>query len=197
MIPKPTLQDIRTIGDYTGRIIYGFFMTILILVSSLMLIGYTYSYAYTYTISSTKLVEEAKKYDGKLVYFEGEIIGEVMKRGKVAWLNLSDGGFVIGIFAHIQQLPKITYFGGYKAIGDRIGVEGIFHRACSRHRGELDIHAHSIKIVKQGHIVKHPINLHKVRIALILSLIAIIVVIIHLLRQRFKKIGAKNYDDVL
>jgi hypothetical protein len=153
-----------------------------------LLIGYIHSYADTYiVVSSTKLVKEAKRYDGKLVYFEGEVIGEVMRRGKVAWLNLSDGGFVIGVFANIHQLPKITYFGGYKAIGDKIGVEGIFHRACSQHGGELDIHAISLKITKQGHIVQHPINLQKVRIALILSLIAIIVIIIHFIKTKVKK----------
>jgi hypothetical protein len=38
MIPKPTLQDIKTIGYYTGRIIvrYGFLMAIPIFVSFIM-----------------------------------------------------------------------------------------------------------------------------------------------------------------
>lgn len=154
-----------------------------------LLIGCINLYASTYTVSSTRLVEEAKGYDKKLVEFEGEIIGEVMKRGKVAWLNLSDGGYIIGIFAKVELLPKITYFGGYKAIGDRIRVKGIFHHACSEHGGEIDIHADSLKVVKQGYVVKHPINLQKVRIALILSLIAILVVIIHFIKTKVKKIG--------
>lgn len=149
-----------------------------------LLVGYIPSYALTYAISSKELVQEAKRYNGQMIYFEGEIIGEVMRRGDTAWLNISDGGFAIGVFAQTSHLPKITYYGGYKTVGDRIQVKGVFNRTCSMHGGELDIHAKSLTIVKQGHLVEHPINLSRVRIALFLSLIALILVIIHFLKTK-------------
>lgn len=149
-----------------------------------LLLGYIPSYALTYAISSKELIQEAKRYNGQMICFEGEIIGEVMKRGDIAWLNISDGGFAIGVFAQTSHLPKITYYGGYKTVGDRIQVKGIFNRTCSMHGGELDIHAKSLKIVKPGYIVDRPINLHKVRIILLLSLIAIVLIIIFLLKEK-------------
>jgi len=154
-----------------------------------LVIQYIYSYTYAYAISSKELLENAKRYDGEIIYFEGEVIGEVMRRGAVTWLNLSDGECAIGVVTQTVQLPKITYYGSYKAIGDRLGVEGIFHRACSEHGGELDIHATSIKIVEPGHLVKHPINLGKVRIALILLLIVLILISIHSFKTRIRKVN--------
>lgn len=143
---------------------------------------------YASPISSTELIEKAKEYDGKMVYYEGEVIGSVMKRGNIAWLNISDGNFAIGVFVQISQLPKITYHGCYKAIGDRIMVKGIFHRACPNHGGELDIHATSLEIIKPGNLVKHPINLVRVRIALLLSLIALLIIITHFItKTKFDK----------
>lgn len=141
-------------------------------------------YAWTYSISSSELIEKASQYDGKMVYFEGELIGEVMKRGDFAWLNLSDGAFGIGVFANSSQLPKITYHGGYKSRGDTLRVKGIFHHACPEHGGDLDIHANSIKVIKPGYLVKHPINLTKVRLALLLSLIALILISIHVIKTK-------------
>jgi len=140
---------------------------------------------YAATISSRELINSAKEYDGKIVYFEGEIIGEMMKRKDVAWLNLSDlPNSCLGIFAQISQIPKITYYGGYKAVGDTIRVKGIFYRACSIHGGEIDIHALSLKIVKPGHQILHPINITRVKIAFLLSLIALLVIITYLIKTK-------------
>jgi len=165
---------------YSRRMLKFITLTFFILINNIPL--------YAAVISSTELINLAKKYDGKIVYFEGEVIGEVMKRKDIAWLNLSDStNSCLGIFAEIWQIPKITYHGGYKAIGDTIRVKGIFHRACQTHGGELDIHALSLKIVKQGQQIQHPINITRVRIALLLSLITIILIITQIIKVNSSK----------
>lgn len=41
-------------------------------------------------IDSSTLINNAFKYDGKVVEFQGEAIGEIMKRGDFAWVNIHD-----------------------------------------------------------------------------------------------------------
>jgi hypothetical protein len=141
---------------------------------------------YVYPETSTALITNSKMYDKKIVTFTGEIIGEMMQRGKYTWLNISDGEAMIGVFASIDIIPEITYFGGYKAKGDILSITGIFNRACSMHGGELDIHAISIEKVKQGHNIIHQPSPGKIKLVLLLALVAIIIISINHLR------GLKN-----
>lgn len=158
-----------------------------ILAGILLLEGVIFSaYTSTLTVSSSELIKKAAQYDGKTVYFEGELIGEVMKRGKSAWLNLSDGKFAIGVFTPIAHLPKITWYGGYKARGDILKVKGVFHHACPAHGGDLDIHAVSLEIAKPGYCVKHPMNLARVRVVFWLSLIALILIITYVIKTKIR-----------
>ncbi|MDP3143070.1 MAG: DNA-binding protein [Candidatus Omnitrophota bacterium] len=101
-------------------------------------------------VSSLDLIEHAKDYDGKIVYFQGEVVGEVMRRGDFAWINVHDGSNALGIWAKSPLFAAITFTGTYKSTGDIIGAKGIFHRACLEHGGDLDIHADSLIIIKQG-----------------------------------------------
>ncbi|MCM8823992.1 MAG: DNA-binding protein, partial [Candidatus Omnitrophica bacterium] len=49
-------------------------------------------------IDSTKLIGNAKEYDGKIIIYEGEVIGDIMLRGKYAWINVNDGKGTIGVW---------------------------------------------------------------------------------------------------
>ncbi|MFZ5801034.1 MAG: DNA-binding protein [Candidatus Omnitrophota bacterium] len=108
------------------------------------------SKAYAKPISSTELIEHAKEYDGKMVIFQGEAVGEVMRRGAFAWVNLNDGANALGIWLPISLASAITFTGGYKTSGDIIEIRGTFHRACLQHGGDLDIHAEELTVVKKG-----------------------------------------------
>jgi hypothetical protein len=99
---------------------------------------------------SSDLVEKAKALDGTMVVFEGEAIGEPMRRGDHAWINASDGNYGIGIWLPASEIAKVGRFGSYAGKGDRIRVEGVFHRACPEHGGDLDIHADSLEVVERG-----------------------------------------------
>lgn len=121
-------------------------------------------------VSSTKLVENPKKYDGQEVIFCGEVVGEIMKRGEFAWIHVNDdpysslsipaggkpAGFNSGqsIWIPYEQAKKISFTGSYKAQGDLVEVRGVFNAVCPEHGGEMDIHATSLKVLKRGHPVR-------------------------------------------
>jgi hypothetical protein len=95
-------------------------------------------------------VSRARDYDDRNIIVQGEVLGDLMRRGEFVWLNLLDGGVAIGVWAREKDLPPIGYKGGYWAKGDFLRVEGLFHRACPDHGGDLDLHASSIVVVQKG-----------------------------------------------
>jgi len=107
--------------------------------------------AFAKPLDSNTLINNTAKYDGKIIEFEGEAIGEIMKRGNFAWVNVNDGQNAIGIYMPYSEAKKIKYLGRYLVKGDTIYVKGIFHRACSAHGGDIDIHAYELKIIKSGY----------------------------------------------
>lgn len=119
-------------------------------------------------IPSNELVNNAKLYDGKTVNYKGEVIGEIMKRGDFAWVNVHDGAKAIGIWVPLALTREIVYTGSYKAKGDIIEITGIFNRACPEHGGDLDIHAQALRKLDSGKLIRERLNSSKVSQALIL-----------------------------
>lgn len=109
-------------------------------------------------IDSTTLINNAAKFDGKEVEFQGEAIGEIMKRGNFAWVNVYDGQNAIGIFMPYNEVKKIKVLGKYLVKGDMLNIKGTFNRACKVHGGDLDIHAKKVEIVKKGYKIDQPTN---------------------------------------
>lgn len=101
-------------------------------------------------LSSNDLISNARQYDGQEVTYRGQVIGEIMRRGANAWVNVSDGANAIGIWADIYLVEDIAYAGAYQVRGDTVLVTGTFHRACFEHGGALDIHARNIDIITPG-----------------------------------------------
>lgn len=130
-------------------------MKILFLLCTLHLTLYT---AYAQAISSAELINNAKPYDGRIVSYEGEVIGDVMKRGANAWININDGENAIGVWVNTFLLKDINYTGSYKASGDRVEVTGIFNRSCIEHGGDLDIHAQSLRKINSGRLRPQRLN---------------------------------------
>ena len=109
-------------------------------------------------VTSDDLINNAQDYDKKEVAYSGEVIGDIMKRGEFAWINVSDGKNAIGIWLSTEEANKIKYTGKYNYTGDTVKVIGIFNRACPEHGGDLDIHANNIEVIKQGHINIREVN---------------------------------------
>jgi len=136
------------------------------------------------SISSTELIENAALYDGKTVVYEGEVIGDIMVRGKFAWINVNDGQNALGIWVHASLLNDIAFSGSYKSIGDGVEITGIFHRACPEHGGDLDIHAQAMRKAGSGRAIQQRLNPGKRNLAVFLLGVLFLVWILSKLKQK-------------
>ncbi len=146
------------------------------------------SFAYAQAVSGRELVDKATEFNGKIILFEGEVIGDIMIRGDHAWINVSDGDTALGIWIEKKLTRRLTHTGGYNSKGDWIRIYGIFSRACGEHSGELDIHAKSIKVLNRGRIIQERLNLGKRNIALVLLGVLCLVAIL----QAYTKISSRR-----
>jgi len=128
-------------------------------------------------VSSAALVENANQWNGRIVSFKGEAIGEIMIHGNMAWIHVNDdpymetsaaaGGALSGYNSgHAIWLPadlarKIEVFGDYRRQGDIVKVAGVFNAACPEHGGDMDIHATSLTILRSGHSIEHPVSANR------------------------------------
>lgn len=133
-------------------------------------------------VSSSDLINNARQYDGQEVTYQGEAIGDVMVRGKYAWVNLNDTKTAIGVWMPAELARRITYTGSYKVKGDIIEVVGQFHRACADHGGDLDIHAKSLRIIKKGTYSEELISLLKVKVAIAFLIICLTLAGVYFIR---------------
>ena len=139
---------------------------LLIIIALLLLAVPTAVLAESERVDSNDLIDHAKDYDNKIVVYEGEVLGDILYRADHAWLAVSDGSNTIGIYVTAEQAKQISVVGGYGKRGDTIRVEGIFHRACAEHGGDLDIHADTVAVLHVGESVRMPLS----RLATILSI---------------------------
>jgi hypothetical protein len=128
-------------------------------------------------ISSDELIQNAREYDGKEIVFQGEVIGDIMKRGDFCWVNISDGKNALGIFLDKSVLSDIMFSGDYNRIGDMVEVRGIFHRSCLEHGGDLDIHASHVSKIRNGYKISHAAPPWKIRLVLWLAGILFVLIL--------------------
>ena len=119
-------------------------------------------------VPSADLISKASQYDGKVVVYEGEVIGDVMVRGEYAWINVNDGSNAIGIWAPKALLRDVVFTGSYKSKGDGVEITGVFRRVCPEHGGDMDIHAISLRKTGAGRIVVERLNLDKKNLIVVL-----------------------------
>jgi hypothetical protein len=115
-------------------------------------------------LSTTELVEDSYKWDGKTVSFKGEVLQDLMVRKDGTWMNLSDNNnTAMGVFVPTDVvMPKISRVVDYRTIGDVVLVTGVFHRVCVLHQGETDIHALNVTVVTPGSPRENPVHLDRV-----------------------------------
>jgi len=141
-------------------------------------------HGFSQSISSAELINNVKQYDGKVVVYEGEIIGDVMLRGEYAWINVNDNKNAIGIWIKKELIKDILYTGSYKSRGDIVEIAGKFNRSCVEHGGDLDIHAQSIIKISSGSKISYAVNTKTINLALGLSCM---ILLFYLLRARYLK----------
>jgi len=140
------------------------------------------AFALAEPVSSSDLINNAKQYDGKEVIYSGEVIGDVMVRGKFAWINVNDTKNAIGIWLPQPLVKEISTTGHYKAKGDIVEVKGKFNRACIEHGGDLDIHASILQIIQKGENVDEVISPRKIKVAIAFLIICLTLTVIYFIR---------------
>ncbi|MCK8115810.1 hypothetical protein [Anaerosoma tenue] len=144
-------------------------------------------------LSSVELIEHPAEWDGRVIVFTGEAVGEAMVRGEEAWLHLNDDAYVDGsiaggaepqgynsgmaVVADAEDAAAITVFGDYRHQGDVVEVSGVFNAACPEHGGDMDIHATGLRIVREGAPVTRLVDYTRV-VALGITLAAAILAVL-------------------
>lgn len=133
-------------------------------------------------VSSKGLVERADKLDGQRITYRGEVIGDVMRRGRRAVVNVSDGTYAVGVWLDIHDAREIRYAGRSGVSGDIVEVRGLFHQACLQHGGDLDVHAERLRVISDGRIIRT--GFHHTRAALAALLLCVAAVLVLWERRR-------------
>jgi hypothetical protein len=133
-----------------------------------------------------ELINNAKNYNGNIVVYKGEVIGDIMLRGEYAWINVNDGKNAIGIWVKKELIKDILYTGSYKVKGDLVEITGKFNRSCVEHGGDLDIHAQSLTKISFGSKIPHSINKKQMNLILGLSGIIVVAYLLRLITKKFK-----------
>jgi hypothetical protein len=139
-------------------------------------------------VNSASLVENASLWNGRVVTFKGEAVGERMVRGPMAWIhpnddsymerNIEEGAAFEGYNSgHAVWLPakltqEIRFFGDFNHAGDLVKVTGVFNATCREHGGDMDIHASSVEIIRTGHLVSRAVGVQRPKIAVGLFVLA-------------------------
>ncbi|MBA4365487.1 MAG: hypothetical protein C0398_05700 [Coprothermobacter sp.] len=122
-------------------------------------------------LSTTELVENSYKWDGRTVFFKGEVLQGPMVRNDGTWMNLSNGNnTAMGVFVPKDvAMPVIAHVEDYRTVGDVVLITGVFHRVCVQHQGETDIHALNVTVVTPGSSRENPVRLDRVVWFLVLA----------------------------
>lgn len=137
-------------------------------------------------VEINQLVENADDFDQQTVKVTGEAVGEKMKRGNHAWININDGTNAIGIWMDIMDAENVRYFGSYRYKGDTLKVTGIFNKTCEEHGGESDIHAISLEIEERGQETARPVSFLKVSVAALFAVLAASLFALFLIENRYR-----------
>lgn len=122
-------------------------------------------------VRSRELINDSQRYDGKVVRYRGEVIGDVIDRGDFAWINVNDDAYWenplretgvlqgtnsgIGVHCSSSQAKEIENLGSYRALGDTVEVVGTFYEASPDHGGDKCIVASHLEVVRRGREIRN------------------------------------------
>ena len=135
------------------------------------------------------LVEKASAYDGARIEVVGEVVGDKLARPDGVWLTVLAEGTALGVFVSAGDASGIAALGSYAYSGDKVRVQGVFHRACPDHGGDLDLHAETVTKLADGRATPHAFAPGRAFWAVALCLSGTTLAALWRLRERRRKIG--------
>jgi len=131
-----------------------------------------------------ELLNGKQLYNGLVVQFQGEAIGQRLSKTSHVWINiLDDEGNAIGAYLERNLSNAIQQYGTYQTTGDRVLIEGIFHTKCEEHGGDTDIHVQKLQILQTG----GPRQTDPVKYYLLIGCFILLLYCLVLFRQKKKK----------
>lgn len=122
-------------------------------------------------VRSPELINDSQRYDGKVVRYRGEAVGDLINRGDFAWINVNDDPYGdkplretgvlqgtnsgIGVHCPSSQAEKVENLGSYRAVGDIVEVTGTFYEASPDHGGDKCIVASHLEVVRRGREIRN------------------------------------------
>lgn len=150
-----------------------------------VLFGILVLYSFSQAQTVPALIGNSELFDGKTVVVKGELIGDIIEGRSGFWVNLLESENAIGVWLQNSEKEKIKFLGRYGVQGDIVQIEGIFHKNCIQHKGDMDIHAVSLKVLQKGMVKEEQIPLEKVIFAFSLGIVSLAAIgILHLISRR-------------
>lgn len=165
----------------------------MVLIALIFFFPGVFLYAQEEIVTVNDILSNPKQFDGKEVRLRGEVVQFKVKTSGGYFIQLNDDPYVkksiaegskpkgtncaISVFVKDELSKKIKYFGSYRYKGDVIEITGKFNVSCSEHSGETDVHADSLKVLKRGYPIKHPLNIKLLGFSIALFLISTFVLV--------------------
>lgn len=152
-------------------------------------------------VGSRELIERPDDFDGRSVTYTGEIVGEILRRGEYAWINVNDDEYGDGhirkyeelkgtntgicIYCRAEMVEDVSFIGSYNASGDKLRITGTFYKASPEHGGALMIEAQDVSVVREG----HKVTVHRLgnRLLVVLALVVVSFLLWVVWRGRVKR----------
>ena len=104
-----------------------------------------------YSQAVESILKHKDFFDRKSVSVEGEVVGDIIKRGNHSIVNLKDGSFFIGLVLTPEQVHSIEFTRTSQSRGDLVKAEGIFYKEYPELSGESIISVKDLVVVKLLH----------------------------------------------
>lgn len=142
-------------------------------------------------ITSASATSCPRRFEGRVVGYVGEVVGEVLHREGGAWVQVNDDAYALKVGplpAHREfagtnsglavwlpgDLHTVVERPGRRGLrGDVIAVEGVFHRVDPDDGGGLTIRATSASRVAPAQSIEQPLHVPQAIAALVGALLAI------------------------
>jgi hypothetical protein len=125
-----------------------------------------------YAQSINDLLSNPEAFDNQLVTVRGEVLG-ILKRGNKAWINIQENSYAIGVWCEVWMLENLKVVADYQHLGDVVEITGVFHKACTEHGGDPDIHAENLIVVERGYRIQREINWWLMAVSVFLLILSI------------------------
>ena len=136
-----------------------------------------------------EIVQAPLQYKNTKVTVIGEVVGERLIDEDGSWVNISWGGYNLGVFfPHESILAGVENFGSYKRKGDIVKIQGTFYALCPQH-AQRGIHASSLEVVEKGGPSRDEVSEFKVFLSFVLAIICVLLGIIYLIKRKY---GRRN-----